>query len=454
MRYLLLIILIVVANQIFSQNYTLSISVDEYPSSYIYIADFYGDKNNIIDSALTNDDGKAMFAFKKDAYNGMYRLYFNGSKKFVDFIFNNENIILKTEYYYPMDSMKVISSVENIIYYNFLRADMEFQMKLELLSPLMTYFPRSDSFYEKAKHKYSDTQDKREEYILKIEENYPDAFATSVLLFKRMPKLPATLTENEKYEFVRSHFFDKVEFTNPFLLRSDVYSSKILEYLTMYSNPKFNQSQLEDAFIDAIDVLMSKPFDNKLVKNYVIDFLVKGFERYGFEKVLLHIAETYNDDTECEDEAQKSDLQKRLDAYKRFAVGKIAPDFVVSDQTGKTIISSEIDADYIMLVFWATWCPHCTQMIPQIRDLYNKQEYKKIEVVAFSLDTNDKVWHKFIEDNNLNWINASDFKSWKSKIAVDYSIYATPTILVLNKNMKIVSKPLSMKLIEQEFNKR
>lgn len=454
MRYFLFFILVLVANYTYSQKHSLAITVDEFPNSLIYLADFYGDKNNVIDSAMTDKNGKTNFIFNNDAYNGMYRLYFSGSKKYTDFIFNNENVVLETEYYYPMDSMKVIQSVENNIYYNFLRADREFNMKLELLSPLMTYFPHNDEFYEKAKLKYSTTQDERDNYILNIEEKYPDAFATNILLFQRMPKLPATLTENEKHAFVRTHFFDKVEFNDPFLLHSDVYSSKILEYLTMYSNPKFNQSQLEDAFIDAIDVLMSKPFDNKLVKKYVINFLVKGFERYGFEKVLVHIADTYNDDTECEDEAQKSDLQKRLETYKRFAVGKTAPHFDIADENGNIISSANIDSEYIMLIFWATWCPHCTEIIPQINDLYNKQKSKNIEVVAISLDTDGVIWRHFIKDNKLNWINSSDLKSWKSKIAIDYSIYATPTIIILDKNMKIISKPLSINLIEEEFNKR
>ena len=63
-------------------------------------------------------------------------------------------------------------------------------------------------------------------------------------------------------------------------------------------------------------------------------------------------------------------------------------------------------------------------------------------------------WRKYLSEHNFNWINASELKGWNSKIAIDYNIYATPTLLLLDENRQIMSKPLSMTKIKEEFINR
>ena len=435
------------------KQYECKITIDEYPQSEMFLADFYGDKNSIIDSAITNSQGEAVFIFSDKNYEGLYRLYFDHKKKFFDFIFNDEDIEIVTEYDFPMDSLKVIKSHENKVYYSFLRASRTFKLKFELLTPIIAYYPKDDDFYNIATKNYRETQISRNKYIRDLKRDNPDLFASDLAMFQLKPIIPSGLTEGEMHQYLLTHFFDKIDFTNPYLLRSDAYPNKILEYLTLYGNSNYSQAELEDAFIKAIDILFSRPFDEEVVKDYVINYLVKGFERYGFEKVIVHIADTYNEETACEDEERKSDLQMRLDNFKKLAIGQTAPDFSVPTVDGKTISFSDIKADYLMLIFWATWCPHCTQSIPEISEMYKSQKKKKVEVVAFSLDTDEAAWKNYIKENKLEWINASDLKSWNSNIAIDYNIYATPTIIVIDKDRKIVSKPLNLSQIEQEFNR-
>ena len=435
------------------KQYLCKITIEDYPESKILLADFYGDKNSILDTVLTNENGEAAFTFTDDNYTGLYRLYLEKQDMMLDFVFNKEEIIIETEYNFLMDSLKVIKSVENTIYYNFLREDRKYKMKFELLTPVIAYYPKDDDFFDKAASEYQETQKSRNNYIRNLKKKYPDSFAADLAMFQLKPIIPSNLDEREMHQYLLDHFFDEIYFDNPYLLRSDAYPNKILEYLTMYSNSNYSQAQLEDAFIRAIDILFSRPFDNEIVKEYVINYLVKGFETYGFEKVLVHIADTYNEEAACEDEERKSDLQTRLDNFKKLAIGQTAPDFSVPTLDGKTISFSDIETDYVMLIFWATWCPHCTQSIPEIIKMYDNQKEKKIEVIAFSLDTDEEAWRNYITEHKLDWINTSDLKSWDSEIAIDYNIYATPTLIVLDKNRKIISKPLNLYQIEQEFKR-
>lgn len=434
------------------KTYTVKVFIDEHPNSQVLLAGFYGDKNSILDTAITDMDGNLSFVFPEDRPSGMYRLFLT-QKNFADFIFDQEDIELRTGFDAPMDSMKVVKSWSNKVYYDFLRAEQDFNIKLELLGPVVSYFPKNDDFYKLSVTKFNLLQKERDDYILKAAAKKPDSYVSKVILFQRTPMLPTNISEQEKSEFMRIHFFDKMNFDDPELLRSDVYPNKLIAFLSLFSNRNFTQEQLEDSFIKGMAILMSKPFDNKLVREYVIEYLLKGFERYGLERVIAHIAETYNDETQCENE-DKSDLQTRLDNYKKLAEGKIAPEIAIPDQNGNLILFSDIKSDYVMVIFWASWCPHCTQMIPEIKKLYDAQKRKKIEVIAISLDKEIEVWSKYITEQNLSWINSCDTKSWGSKVVTDYNIYATPTIILLDKDRKILSKPITIQAVQQEFEKR
>lgn len=83
-------------------------------------------------------------------------------------------------------------------------------------------------------------------------------------------------------------------------------------------------------------------------------------------------------------------------------------------------------------------------MLPQINEYYKNQPEKKLEVLAISIDTLKTDWLNFVKTNNLDWINVSDLKGWGGKAAIDYYIYATPTMFLVDKNLKLIGMPKSV----------
>ena len=106
-----------------------------------------------------------------------------------------------------------------------------------------------------------------------------------------------------------------------------------------------------------------------------------------------------------------------------------------------------------MVLFWASWCPHCNAMIPEIKDIYNDDSFPDFEVLAISLDTNATDYSDALFFHNTSWMNYSDFKGWDSKAAIDYNIYATPTMFLLNRNRKILDRPVSANDLRNALNK-
>lgn len=48
-----------------------------------------------------------------------------------------------------------------------------------------------------------------------------------------------------------------------------------------------------------------------------------------------------------------------------------------------------------------------------------------------------------MKTNKLNWLNVSDLKGWEGQTALDYYIYATPTMFLVDKNNKLIGMPNS-----------
>ena len=150
----------------------------------------------------------------------------------------------------------------------------------------------------------------------------------------------------------------------------------------------------------------------------------------------------------CLDEQTENSLQNRINQSKLLSIGSKAPNIILPNEKGNEINLAEIKTDKILLIFYASWCPHCKDLLPEIHKLYNSKN--SFEVVAISLDEKKEDWLNFISENNLDWINLSDLKGWGSKASEDYYIYATPTMFMLNSEFKIIGKPTNLEDLRKE----
>jgi len=57
---------------------------------------------------------------------------------------------------------------------------------------------------------------------------------------------------------------------------------------------------------------------------------------------------------------------------------------------------SEFKGKPTILVFWASWCPHCRKEMPQLKELYN-QEGGDIQIIAVSMDKDLEKLKKYLE---------------------------------------------------------
>ncbi|MEI7726166.1 MAG: redoxin domain-containing protein [Bacteroidota bacterium] len=446
MKRFLVLILLMVSGLVHAQN-TINGTIMRYDGKKIFLLSIFGEKTKTIDSTTTDATGHFTFTII-NRLPGMYRVLWTKDGS-VDLVWNQEDVKFITSSKNPEDSLQIISSLENKINQTYSKLDRINQQKLQLLMPVVDFYPVKDAFYSSVTKELEFTQKAQQYYLDSLVKLYPNSFAVRVAKVYQTPFIPAGLNKDERITFLKQHYFDRVDFSDTALLRSMVFVNKAIAYLSIYSNNRMPQKQLEAEFIKAVTLMLSAASVNPVIYKFWLDYLVGGFDKYHFDEVITYIADNFQDPSSCEDQTRKSALQKKLDTFKKISLGKIAPDLVVPDVAGKPVNLSGINSEYTLVVFYATTCPHCVSMTPRLKELYDKQQPKRFEVMSVSIDTSRADWTAFIKEQKLKWINVSDLRGFNGKSADDYNIYATPTMFLLDREKKILSKPISLMELEQ-----
>ncbi len=449
--YLAFIILLFALSGHSQQTFQITGEVAHLSESRVLLASFYGEQIHVFDSALVMPGGHISISYTDALLPGYYRIILK-KDHYVDLILNKENVSFRTDFEESFDSLRILASEENRIYYDFLRLAGQNRLKLDLLTTLIDYYPRDDAFYGQIRQQYHSAQLIPEHYIDSIAREFPSLYVTRVLKAQRKPYLKAELTPEERIQYLRANYWSLVDMTDTNLLRSTVYTNLAIDYLSLYGNRQFTQEQLEASFIGAVDVMLGHAMAEETVYRFMLEYLVKGFEKYHFDKVLDHISTTYALEEGCENENIDSEVMKRLKNYQNLSVGKAAPGVSVPDTTGKMIDLQQFSNDYVLIIFWASWCPHCSELLPQLKDIYQKYR-PRLEMLAISIDNDNEAYRKALKEGKYPWMNACDLKGWGSKPAIDFNIYATPTMFLLDRQKIILAKPITLRELQNELTK-
>jgi peroxiredoxin len=423
---------------IFAQ--TVKITVSNAPSKAVLLY-LEGEKAHNIDSVISRNN---VFTFSlKDKHNGFYRLQFN-KRSWVDFVNDGEDVEMKTNLRNIVDSLKIIKSESNKLYYRFVKLNKTYKTKTQLLSLVLRNYPKDDDYYETTKEKLEEVEYNYLMFTRVESQRNPQSFISRYIRSAQLPQLDGTLSYAEQVEYLKLHSLDNVDFHDGGLTYSDLFTNKSIEYLSYYRNNQMPKALLEKEFTKAVDTLLNKAKVNDLVYQQITEYLIDGFTKFGFDSIINYIVDNYviKDDI-CLNEKVESSIQKRIDQAKYLRIGTTAPNIILPDMNGKKVDLSKIKSDKILIIFYSSRCPHCREIVPKIYNLYRSKNNKEFEVVAVSLDQKRADCVKFIKRNNLKWVNVSELKGWNGKTALDYYVYATPTMFLIDSNKKIIAKPIT-----------
>ena len=79
------------------------------------------------------------------------------------------------------------------------------------------------------------------------------------------------------------------------------------------------------------------------------------------------------------------------------------PDFTLQDMDGELVSLSQYNDKTVLLVFWATWCPHCRAEIPRLKEIHEQYNNRDLVILALSVDNNPEKLKEFVNDNNISY---------------------------------------------------
>ena len=115
--------------------------------------------------------------------------------------------------------------------------------------------------------------------------------------------------------------------------------------------------------------------------------------------------------------------------------GVMAPDFTLTNLSGKKVKLSSYRGKVVLVNFWATWCYPCSMEVPSMEALYKKMKKMKFEILGVKIK--DKPFgKKFIDENSLGFPVLID----DTDIALQYGITGVPETYIIDKKGRIAEK--------------
>ncbi len=79
------------------------------------------------------------------------------------------------------------------------------------------------------------------------------------------------------------------------------------------------------------------------------------------------------------------------------------PEFTLSDLNGKPHRLSDYRGKWVIVNYWATWCPPCREEIPDLVMFYEKNKSKAV-VLGINMEKIDvKALRQFVDDNLISY---------------------------------------------------
>lgn len=133
------------------------------------------------------------------------------------------------------------------------------------------------------------------------------------------------------------------------------------------------------------------------------------------------------------------DLDKIIKQLENVQIGKVAPAFSLPDTAGVSVSLSEFRGKFVLIDFWAAWCPPCRKENPNVVKAFQEYKDRGFTVLGISLDRDKKQWLKAIHDDNLTWTHLSDLKYWDSEIPALYGVRGIPANILLDPDGVIIA---------------
>jgi len=442
-----------------AQNaYKIDVKIKNLPDSVLYLANYYGDKTYLADTAIVK--GKGHFVFEEDEAlpGGLYIMVSQDKKSLFEFLISDDpDIKFETEGPDYISNMKISNSDENTLFYQYLKFSGELYDRVQPLNERLKLVSKESDSAKILKDQINEINKEMLSYKENLMKEHPHSFVTAFFRLLKDPEVPDTLPtlpngskdSTYPYRYFKAHFWDGVDLNDDKLVRTPVFYKRLDKY--------FDQvvSKDADSIIYEIDHLLNQMDEKGDMYKFSLWHLTVKFDEsqiMGHDAILVYLSDHYFSKGKAP-WLNKEVIQNIIDeANKRRGtlIGKIAPNLIMQDTNLKPRSMYDIKNKYTILYFWDPGCGHCKKETPKLVDFYHQYaDSLDVEIYAVCADTNMAEMKDYIKERDMNFINVNGPRSYTTDYHDLYNIFSTPVIIVIDENKKIIAKRLVSEQLAQ-----
>ena len=131
--------------------------------------------------------------------------------------------------------------------------------------------------------------------------------------------------------------------------------------------------------------------------------------------------------------------------------GMEAPDFMV-DSTSNTRLK-DLQGRYVVLHFWASWCPDCRKDMPEMVSIENDFESDSLVFIHVSYDTDREKWWNYVGESGMQGLQFCEMKKMKESLTAQaVGIKWIPAMYVLNTEGKVLLATVQIEKLRQRLS--
>lgn len=443
-------------------TYKVQIKVNGIQDTSCVLAYHYGDKVYVEDTFAVDQAGICTMELREDLPGGIYLFIVPDHAHFEFLISEREyNFSLETDTSDYIRTMSISGSAENALFNEYQRF---LATKQEKMAPIRDQLnklgEREDKNTDAVKDSikllqlaYKEYDTAIQQYREQIIKNEPASFLAVIFRTMKDPVVPetdesqGTVAPENRWAYIKTHFWDNVNFADRRLIRTPILYNKIMYYLDKltYPNP--------DSIVVSIDTMIEKSRINQDVFRFTVSNITHKYEKskvMGMDAVFVHLAEKYYLTGEAfwMNDEQIEKVNERVSRIKPNLIGKKAPNLTLLSAEGNYRALHDLEATYTVLMFWDYKCGHCKRSMPDYVNIYEKYKMKGLKFFSVCTRNEQDKWKAFLEEKGIGeWLNTIDPYN-RSRFRDLYDVYSTPVIYLLDDTKTIIAKRISAEQLE------
>ncbi|MFV0144943.1 TlpA family protein disulfide reductase [Empedobacter falsenii] len=419
MKNKFIIPLIVLGSSVFGQ-FTISGQLENYANKPVLVKVYENAELKLINNSKTDNNGN-FIAKVPTKYNGFVRIDLPTGEN-LSLLTDNKDLKFKTVTGQEINSkLQIIEGSAQNEYNKVLALQPLNEIQNQVFPYLMQMYKPTDEFYTAMVKEDKRIND------LKRSEKFSD-LVTYINELNDLKQQAQNNRDTSTIESILNHFSND----DLRLEQSGMFNDLIFAYINTKLSTAGNQN-IEDNLIAATDEILGKTNIETTRGQNVLTAILKFVPKKEYANFHQKYVEKISGI-----KGKVTDQLKKKAGVSLTQVGQQVPNITFDKAVKGKKSLYDIKANQKLIVFWASWCPACQQEVPHIKEFYKDFKAKGGEIVAISLDYDQNAFESATKD--LSWYNYSDLLRWDSPIATEFGIESTPTLLLIDKDNKLIKK--------------